>query len=938
MKRLGRTLLTVALFYFVANGSVAFAEQPLHSKEDHESHLQAGDDRHRAPPINWDTAPLYVHVVTGTSVEISVGYSSSEDIKDVSFWIDPKLARFITVNLQSSRAITRGHNSFDLVVSAPRNARIGVHPGTLHIRSGKRTVARPLPISLTVSAPTTSTVPDAVSYPSLDRIVADPATNSFFLIDEALVAFKEGTTDSEKLAIISKYSGIFLGGNRELGLYQVVFPEISDVTALDEQIAQLSTETGVDAATRSWVLTARRTPDSGNDPAWLVPRIDEWNEQDPRGDNSALEYIRLPSAWDISTGSKAIRVGIVDTAFDFQHEDLRGNITDAQNIPFTTGDDHGTAVAGIVGATGNNNVGMTGVMWSASLQLYGAKIPGTEKTILFLQAIAYVSQAIDDGAKIINYSGGIASNQVFVASNNFFWRRLLDKPKSKNVLFVFASGNETGRDDRLSSPSSLAAEYDNVISVTSIDFDWGPKIPINRLNGNGGNVSVAAPGVVFSTLPGNRYLLSEGTSFATPLVTGLAGLIWSVNPALAPKEIKWLIVEGARHSGKQVPGQSFYVIDAYESLRLALEPPIPPPPCSPPPSNGTLLSRLNGQAVYDPDRNITWLANANLAASNTFGVSGVRIQYGGIMSWSTAQNWIAAMNAANYLGYSDWRLPTSDTCSGYNCTGSEMGHLFYNKLGGVAGSDIGTTHNANYNLFQNIVSGPYWSGTEYAPDTDFAWIFSFYNGTKFYGGKGSEIYALAVRSGDVTNSACPPVVYQPGNDVGVQDIWTTSTYSYSGAGGGPGGGLNNEQLRVGGWADWYYSLIQFDLTSLPPVASKVELQLYMPQVTGYGTTALYLDRVTQFWDWRIQGTGSDRLRLWWADRPGAVPWIPNALPAPTVGWYTIDITSLYNAWKSGTYPNYGVQLRPVSNSNTWAEFNSSNHPDPSLRPRLVVTP
>ncbi|MBI4691425.1 MAG: DNRLRE domain-containing protein [Nitrospirae bacterium] len=173
-----------------------------------------------------------------------------------------------------------------------------------------------------------------------------------------------------------------------------------------------------------------------------------------------------------------------------------------------------------------------------------------------------------------------------------------------------------------------------------------------------------------------------------------------------------------------------------------------------------------------------------------------------------------------------------------------------------------------------------------------------------------------------------------------KDIWTTSVFSYAAGGGGPGGGLDNEWLEVGGWGDLYYSLIQFDLTNLPPVASSARIELFVVQMKGDGTTKMYMDRVAEFWDWRIQGTGSDRKRLWWADRPAAVQWIPGSLPAPTVGqWYSIDITDLYNAWQSGTYPNYGIQLRPVSNNNRWNEFYSSNYTgDPSLRPRLVVKP
>jgi murein DD-endopeptidase MepM/ murein hydrolase activator NlpD len=173
-----------------------------------------------------------------------------------------------------------------------------------------------------------------------------------------------------------------------------------------------------------------------------------------------------------------------------------------------------------------------------------------------------------------------------------------------------------------------------------------------------------------------------------------------------------------------------------------------------------------------------------------------------------------------------------------------------------------------------------------------------------------------------------------------KDIWTTSVFSYAPGGGGPGGGLDNEWLEVGGWGDLYYSLIEFDLTDLPLVATSARIELFVGQMKGVGTTEMYLDRVTEFWDWRIEGTGSDRKRLWWADRPAAVLWIPSPLPAPNVGqWYGIDITDLYNAWQTGTYQNYGVQLRPVSNDNRWNEFYSSNYTgDTSLRPRLVVEP
>lgn len=107
------------------------------------------------------------------------------------------------------------------------------------------------------------------------------------------------------------------------------------------------------------------------------------------------------------------------------------------------------------------------------------------------------------------------------------------------------------------------------------------------------------------------------------------------------------------------------------------------------------------------------------------------------------------MDTAKYLGYSDWRLPASDTCADYNCTRSEMGKLIYNGLGQVAGHNIGVTHNANYSLFKNVQSYSYWSGTEYAQHTYRAWYFNTVIGYQFALSKSYTMFALAVRHGNI---------------------------------------------------------------------------------------------------------------------------------------------------------------------------------------------
>ena len=94
-------------------------------------------------------------------------------------------------------------------------------------------------------------------------------------------------------------------------------------------------------------------------------------------------------------------------------------------------------------------------------------------------------------------------------------------------------------------------------------------------------------------------------------------------------------------------------------------------------AQAALHDQGNGM-IYDDVLNITWQQNANLAASNTFGISGINTD--GRMSWTTALDWVAAMNAANYLGYHDWRLPKLTPVNGV---------AFQYEISDVGATDIG---------------------------------------------------------------------------------------------------------------------------------------------------------------------------------------------------------------------------------------------------------
>lgn len=168
-------------------------------------------------------------------------------------------------------------------------------------------------------------------------------------------------------------------------------------------------------------------------------------------------------------------------------------------------------------------------------------------------------------------------------------------------------------------------------------------------------------------------------------------------------------------------------------------------------ANAALIDR-GGGLIYDADLNITWLANANV---------------NGPMTWNDAMTWASNLSyydSVRNITYTDWRLPTTlrpdSACVAQNggyyfCTGSEMGHLFYNELGGTDQIPISTGHNSNYGLFQNIQAYYYWSGTVYESDPAAAWSFDFANGSTYAGAISYDFYAFAVRPGDVAAVPIP---------------------------------------------------------------------------------------------------------------------------------------------------------------------------------------
>ncbi len=137
--------------------------------------------------------------------------------------------------------------------------------------------------------------------------------------------------------------------------------------------------------------------------------------------------------------------------------------------------------------------------------------------------------------------------------------------------------------------------------------------------------------------------------------------------------------------------------------------------CDGPPTGFNLSPRLGGLAVYDADRDITWLADANAGAGSIYDDGNITDD--GAMSWVNANAWAQSLDVG---GFTDWRLPNvpptaSGGGSGGYCIGtcpdSEMGHLFYDELSGTRGESILTSGDPDLDLFTNIQSKHYWTNT-----------------------------------------------------------------------------------------------------------------------------------------------------------------------------------------------------------------------------------
>lgn len=319
--------------------------------------------------------------------------------------------------------------------------------------------------------------------------------------------------------------------------------------------------------------------------------------------------IHAPEAWKIRHDASEIIVAVIDEGIDTSHPDLRDNLwvnpkeipnnnLDDDNNGFKDDihganflgenaiipDDHGTHVAGTIGASGNNGIGITGVAWNTqlmSLDVFG----GDSDNVDYDEHAAAIRYAVDNGAKVINMSLGSELKvrpDEFLANfdKNSELGEALQYAKDQDVFIAVSAGNEAEDDiqkwqdiGNLDQSTSKYSVFNRVYSnIAAVGATNALDARANYSN-FGQSVDISAPGgqsskqfiletkedgtrewvvteelMIFSTMPEEEYGYNNGTSMATPIISGMAALIRAEDISITAPETLAILRAGARVS------------------------------------------------------------------------------------------------------------------------------------------------------------------------------------------------------------------------------------------------------------------------------------------------------------------------------------------------------------------------------------------------------
>ena len=392
-----------------------------------------------------------------------------------------------------------------------------------------------------------------------------------------------------------------------------------DVTATDiyNIINELTDNPNVEYASINSVIESECdfTP---NDP-WNPNETIDWDTTNPSGSNWGVEAIDAPGAWEYTDQMSEVRIGLIDSLFDTNQEDLNYFQIwhNSKPVPiyskFPTiyannysNNNHGSHVSGTMAAAFNNNLGVSGVSVNSKLYAYSTvgqrSNPNLENIDTLMEVKYSTTLLIGNNVKVINYSMGFNRKNIdkreeleaFIDSITPALEQHLSKliVMGYDFVIVCSAGNNSidSTHNSLFTNASNPLVKNRIIVVGSIgrnDFTSSYHFS-STFSNTGERVDVVAPGEkIYSTVYGSRYEDSfsweyngniysaqwNGTSMATPHVSGTAGLLYSVNPNLSGEQVKQIIVNTAGGEGRTVNdtnGRTYNILNARAAVEDAL--------------------------------------------------------------------------------------------------------------------------------------------------------------------------------------------------------------------------------------------------------------------------------------------------------------------------------------------------------------------------------
>jgi len=338
-------------------------------------------------------------------------------------------------------------------------------------------------------------------------------------------------------------------GSQYKAIYKLTLTT-NDKERVLEAIEILAKQPGIESASPDYLLPFDAVP---NDPEYIY----QWGLNGTHG-------IQAPQAWDTTTGSQGIRVAVIDTGIA-EHPDLLANLAAGWDFELNNADatddrqEHGTHLAGIIGAVGDNEVGITGINWEVSLVSLQVSNWMYVNISYVVAATTYATNTwgTTEQISVLNQSiSGYGENPTdprLAAINNY------------PGLFVWSAGNgggdNIGDDVDTFTPYISYFNLNNIIAVGAIE-SVGIKSGFSNYSSSGAFVQVYAPGNgIYSTTAINVYDLDEegnlietweydyttwgGTSMAAAYVSGVAALLLSAAPTLTARQLKQMIITGA---------------------------------------------------------------------------------------------------------------------------------------------------------------------------------------------------------------------------------------------------------------------------------------------------------------------------------------------------------------------------------------------------------